>query len=502
MKSGSVIKSLLVSAVMLAVASTADAQSFEDFKKQAMSQYNAYKNKVEQDFKSYRDQVNAEFEEFMRKSWELKDGNPAKEKPKQEKDVPPVVAPVKDDNQIEDKQIPNVKVAPVPEPEPVPEPIVPIQEVKTPKAVWMDVNLYGTSCKVRFDKSSDRVFLSGVSENAVADMWSSLSGEKYDNLIADCLKIRNELALCDWAYMKLVNAVADQVYGSSNVKESVVLNSYLLTQSGFKIMMARSTDNSRLHMLFAADSDIFGHPYWKVNGEHYYLMDGSGAKSLYIFGEEFPKAKAMRLAMTGENRFAVKASTPRALKSKRYPDMTVSVAVNENLLSFYNDYPSSFEKGDRYTKWRAYAMVPLDKVTRDRLYPSLRNHIAGKSEEEAVNMILNFVQTAFVYGYDDEIWGGDRAFFSEETLFYPYCDCEDRSVLFSRLIRDLVGLDVVLLYYPGHLATAVGFNEDVAGDYLMVNGKKYVVCDPTYINARVGMTMPKMDNSSAIAVTL
>ena len=56
--------------------------------------------------------------------------------------------------------------------------------------------------------------------------------------------------------------------------------------------------------------------------------------------------------------------------------------------------------------------------------------------------------------------------------------------------------------HPGHLATAVGFNEDVAGDYLMVNGKKYVVCDPTYINARVGMTMPKMDNSSAIAVTL
>ena len=65
-----------------------------------------------------------------------------------------------------------------------------------------------------------------------------------------------------------------------------------------------------------------------------------------------------------------------------------------------------------------------------------------------------------------------------------------------------MGLEVVLLYYPNHLATAVRFNEDVSGDYLTLKGKKFVVCDPTYVNARVGMTMPKMDNSKAIAVTL
>lgn len=136
------------------------------------------------------------------------------------------------------------------------------------------------------------------------------------------------------------------------------------------------------------------------------------------------------------------------------------------------------------------------------LYPKLRAYVKGKSENEAVNIILNFVQTAFEYGYDDEIWGGDRPFFAEETIYYPYSDCEDRSILFSRLVRDIVGLDMVLIYYPGHLATAVKFNENVSGDYLVVDGKKYVVCDPTYVNARVGMTMPKMDNSTAIAVKL
>ena len=74
--------------------------------------------------------------------------------------------------------------------------------------------------------------------------------------------------------------------------------------------------------------------------------------------------------------------------------------------------------------------------------------------------------------------------------------------MFSRLIRDLLGLKVVLVYYPGHLATAVGFDEDVNGDYLTVGGDKYVVCDPTYIGAPVGRTMPDMDNKSAKVILL
>lgn len=36
----------------------------------------------------------------------------------------------------------------------------------------------------------------------------------------------------------------------------------------------------------------------------------------------------------------------------------------------------------------------------------------------------------------------------------------------------------------------------------MLNNKKYVVCDPTYIVAPVGMTMPGMDNFKAKVILL
>ncbi len=106
------------------------------------------------------------------------------------------------------------------------------------------------------------------------------------------------------------------------------------------------------------------------------------------------------------------------------------------------------------------------------------------------------MQTAFVYEYDDKVWGGDRAFFAEESLHYPYCDCEDRSILFTRLVRDLIGLKCVLVYYPGHLASAVQFTDSE------VNGGKFIIADPTYIGATVGATMPDMDNASAKVILL
>ena len=100
------------------------------------------------------------------------------------------------------------------------------------------------------------------------------------------------------------------------------------------------------------------------------------------------------------------------------------------------------------------------------------------------------------------MWGGDRVFFADETLYYPYCDCEDRSILYSRLVRDLLGLDVVLVFYPGHLATAVDLGDDSGGSTMVVDGRKFTVCDPTYIGAPVGRQMPGMDSGAARAILL
>ena len=199
-------------------------------------------------------------------------------------------------------------------------------------------------------------------------------------------------------------------------------------------------------------------------------------------------------------------SAARTLTAKSYADMTAKVSVNKNLLDFYSSYPTSEVGGNFMTRWAMYANTPMCASVKTQLYPALRRGIQGKSQRESVERLLNWVQTAFIYEYDDKVWGGDRAFFAEESLHYPYCDCEDRSILFTRLVRDLLGLKCVLVYYPGHLASAVQFTDSEAlakgGDYINVNGSKFVIADPTYIGAPVGSTMPDMDNASAKVILL
>ena len=154
------------------------------------------------------------------------------------------------------------------------------------------------------------------------------------------------------------------------------------------------------------------------------------------------------------------------------------------------------------TRWATLAEYPFEQQVKDSLVTKMKQKVAGMSQFEAVQQILWWVQTGFKYEYDEKVWGYDRAFCPEETLFYPYADSEDRSILLARLVRDVVGIDVVLIYYStDHLAAAVDFTDAVVvGDFLKLEDRRFIICDPSYIGGHVGETMPTMKNSETTIV--
>jgi len=79
--------------------------------------------------------------------------------------------------------------------------------------------------------------------------------------------------------------------------------------------------------------------------------------------------------------------------------------------------------------------------------------------------------------------------FAQETLYYDSSDSEDRAVLFSYLIKELLGFNVLGIKYNDHTSTALYIPMD--GDDIKVNGKRFVIADPTYPNAIVGQSIPK-----------
>lgn len=346
--------------------------------------------------------------------------------------------------------------------------------------------VFGTQCKVRIGKDC-KFTLRDLQPRTLANAIENFSDSQYENLLYDCLQERKRLDFSDWAYYQMLQTVCRQFYGEAS-NEAVLAMAFLYSQSGYKMRLAH--DGTHLFMLVATHHFIYNKPFFNMDGEYFFMLDGREAGSLRICDAKFPKESSLSLQMTANQQLAQNPTSKRTITSKMNSNFSFTITSNQNYLDFYGTYPSSYLNNNFMTRWAMYANTPLEKGVRDQLYPALKQKLAGLSKKDAVQQLLWWVQTGFDYAYDEEIWGEDRAFFGEESLFYPFCDCEDRSILLSHLVRDLVGLDVCLVYYPGHLAMAVCFNEDVAGDYYLYEGRKFVVCDPTYIRARIGDTMP------------
>lgn len=466
-----------------------DERSYIDFRKRNRQKRN--EDEYQEQNKKNKDKIsvrhNKGLEEIIKDYEGNKDENKKDEQQKDNKRE-------ERDNYDKEIKIEDVVTPPAPEPQPVP--IAPIKENPQPVEKYISFSFYGTDCRVRFN-DDERFKLNDINNKSIADVWERMSGDTYNNTIRDCLELRIRMRLCDWAYLNMLDAMAEQCLGKSN--EATLLASFIYCQSGYKMRIGRA--DAKLCLLYASKHTIYDQPYFNISGDRYYVFN-SKVTSMDICEAAMPKEKSMSLYIPNVQALGLNMSQARVLQSERYPDIRVLTSVNENLIKFYNDYPTSEIDNNFMTRWAIYAQTPMDSNTCIEFYTSLKGKTAGLGKRETVERLLNFVQTAFVYEYDDKVWGGDRAFFAEETLFYPYCDCEDRSILFSRLVRDLTGLDVVLVYYPGHLATAVCFDTDVQGDYIILNNRRFVVCDPTYIGAPIGATMPKMDNKTANVILL
>lgn len=474
------------------------SQNTDDLKKR----FEDFRNQSKAEYEDFRQHCNKEYADFMRLAWQKYGANPAVERP-----VEPPIVPVECKEQEtvqpgEEKKLEFDQVIEMQKVRPQPQPVSPVLATSAIHKYDQDdfsFTFLGTAMKVRIPKNRMKPLVK-LREGVVADAWEKYSKGDYDNLIYDCLKLREEHHLCDWAYLEMLHALSVEYFGGEG-NDATLLTAYVYCQSGYQIRLALGNGNTDLIMLYASLHSIYERPYYDIEGIKFYCYRNR-CEELYICNSKFPSEQPLSLLITSNLVLDADMSEDRTLQARRYDSAHADVHVNRNLLKFYDQYMVSTIGDNVMSRWTIYANTPLDPNVVDQLYPSLRLSLEGKGEAEQLDILLNFVQTAFEYKFDDEVWGKDRIFFAEETLYYPYCDCEDRSILFSRLVRDLLGLDVLLVYYPGHLSTAVKISHRVPGDYLILNDEYYLVCDPTYINARIGMTPAEVDNASAKLIKL
>lgn len=449
---------------------------------QTKSRYEAFLESRRNAVKAYVDSRNARYAEFMKRRWSEADIASADNETPQPSPAIPIKRDAEDASHIATPKEPTAQ-------ESTPDkPIEPQSAEESANGDTFGFSFFGTECLVpQFDMLKPA--LNNCTEESVAALWATFATSGYEPIIDKCAKLKQTMRLDDWGYLMLLKSLADAWYAPDS-NEAKLLRTFLAVQSGYKVRIAQSSGH--LLMLFACNEQIYRRRYVSLDGTRYYMFDtNNGNAKCRVFDRAFGGENPISLRMTALPHLADKPSPTRTLQSKNYPDITITATTNLNLIDYLDAYPNC-DLG-------IYCLPTFSDDVADSL-EAIKRSIALHNANDAVAMILDFVQSAFDYKTDAEQFGYERSFFAVETLYYPYCDCEDRAILFSALIEHLTGLDTVLLQYTGHVAAAVCLGNDVAGDSVTVNGRRYIICDPTYVGAGVGRSMPGLDSKNITIV--
>jgi hypothetical protein len=501
-------RAFLIAVIFTGLSSLGFAQSWEQRLK-------AMEQRVDTRRQAQQERINLAFTNQMRRLWvktDLKQGLPLPEipEPSTPKVYDPNLIPKGLDEDRELNAIPHeartiVLDQPAQAPA-APEPLSPMpdnlqRDVATLEAA-AEAEYFGDRFELRYDPRM-RVALEGrLTEHRIAEGWERLEQTEYELLLYQLTRQAQNFRLNDWGYAQLVARASRKIIPHDK-NARVLLQWFLLSNMGYVATVGYERDH--LHLLIPTQQTLYGKTYLSGKGQKLYAIDLEGndieVGEARVFSHQYPEAtRIMDLRVAEAPRFRPVMRARTISFDYRGQAYRVPMQANRNLVAFYNTYP--------FVDLSIYLSAPTAEESGRGLVDTLRRVVRqlpvpqGSSREvEAVNFLLHFVQ-AMPYKTDAEQFGRERYLFADETLYFPYSDCEDRSVLLAYLVHEITGLEVVGLLYPGHAATAVHFPSRVHGDWVSQGGKRYIVADPSYIGADLGETLPTAQTQLARIVRM
>ena len=542
------MKRLLFAAILIFASIAAFSQDdeyqkfLEQRKKQMQEKSEANKQKISdmsQEYKDYVDRMNAEFADFVAKQWELFDEFKKQQlsysQPKIE-EAPVAVNTVEEQDVVteESKEIKYVEEAELPA---VTEAVKVAYEGKDNDNYELKTRLdkngavdlpvkeyveekptpitYGTEIKLNFYGRQVPLHVSqklkaksnGIDEKNVANYFTNIAKNREETkaLWDELTGVVDEFGLNEWGYFCLLRSLSEKLF--TNIDDRVLFCFYMLRNEGnFKTRVARGKNSDKLTLLIALDNskEVYSYTFFQFKDDEsgtkkvkYYTVYGGGKANEAVYSYDFCKQDAdkreMKLDFTKNlNMGACDVTRTVQLTKKR----SVTLPYNKAHMAYLNDVPM--------TVFPIYFVNPIAIEAQQVLQDNFSEMRDQYTPTQFIQMLLHFVQTGFEYKTDDDQFGYEKYFYPEEVIGYPYCDCEDRSAMFAWLVQKYTNAKVIGLQYEGHVATAVWFGDDanVKGDGFMYGGKKYYVCDPTYINASIGMTMPQFKGKTPKIIKL
>ena len=335
-------------------------------------------------------------------------------------------------------------------------------------------NFYGKDVQIRFDNSR-RVRVKAGTGGEMVRCLEWLNDATFETA-EDCQRIRKELNLSDWAYVKLLEKLTETSLGKTN--EAVLMMAWMMDLSEYNVGLCKS--GKGLQLMYLTDAELTDYHPMEAFGKIFYAY---GNPSLATFrGYE-------RLSTTGnpvsfkkfdDQKFGVEPMDPITVTSKKNANFSFTFRFNKYMVDFFRSIPKHVYSNAPLQRWVTMAQTPLEQYLQGTLIRDMKQKVAGMSQQEAIQQMMWWVQT----GFED-------------------VDDNEKNVILSRLVRDVLGLKVAFICYPANTAIAVCITDaDVRGAYVLSKGRHYVLCDASYEGALVGQEKPGMAGQKKILTLL
>jgi hypothetical protein len=437
------------------------AQSFEDFQKVQHIEFQSYKDANDEAFSKY---LKEPWEEYKTKI------SPALYKEQKTKTITPAVQ----------KHISSVG---------------PLVQIVSPKLKDMnltkppissekkDVNILFFGQKIGFDIDPQLKNAKYYPQNqsGITNFFNTIAASEYEELVTKIEKLSLRFELNDWGVYQLVKILSEALYENSDDRK--LFSWFLFNKLGYEVKAGLA--NKHIVVMYSSQKVIYSTPRFTFDSKDFYVISSYAkgfSEKVFTYKQSYPNAtKPFDLSLKKFPHWK-QDLRKKELSFKQFnKKYTIDYTYDKNIIDFMATYPQA--------DYETYFNAPMSERSYDEIASNIKKYIDGKKSSVAINFVLNFVQKAFVYERDQEQFGREKVMFADETLYYAKSDCEDRAILFTHLVKKLFGITVIGVKYKDHMATALYI--PMRGDSVKAGLRRFVIADPTYINANIGESMPK-----------
>jgi hypothetical protein len=331
--------------------------------------------------------------------------------------------------------------------------------------------------------------------NLRASVERFMDDAQSDSLIRQMNRYASELNMDDMAFVLLLNKVTNALLkdGSPNCK--TLFKYAILQKIGFDVFIGYSEHSVTLYgrTNFLIDNCLFierGHKkYFDLS---FNQQEQPHNEQLFVIRHQ---GKSLPIVMNMITPPAFNARKGKKVIPFDYDGYVYffTAKVNQSLVEYYKELPT-------INISTVYLNYGLSAMAAESLVKEIRQATSCLNTTESVNFLLKFVQSAFEYKKDEQVYGQEKFSFPEETITNMYSDCEDKAMLFAVLVNKVLGLKTVALYYKDaeHINIAVqNWNEKVKGNFSFKN-QDYIVCEPSGKGFNLGESATEVSFASLI----